>query len=77
MSIATTELNLINLHIFSYLNEALINLNMSDPITREHAPKILRELYNTFQTFIATHPANQLNSSMKMIMLAAQSISNM
>lgn len=50
---------------------------MNDPITREHAPKILRELCNTFQNFIATHPANQLNSSMKMIMYYVQSISNM
>lgn len=50
---------------------------MHDTITREHAPKILKELYNTFNTFIATHPSNQLNSSMKMIMLAAQSIANM
>jgi enhancer of mRNA-decapping protein 4 len=50
---------------------------MNDPITKEHAPKILRELYNTFQNYISTHPNNQLNSSMKMIMLAAQSIASM
>jgi hypothetical protein len=50
---------------------------MQDPISREHSPKILRELYNTLQIYIASHPTNQLTSSMKMIMLAAQSIANM
>ncbi|KAG5682853.1 hypothetical protein PVAND_012175 [Polypedilum vanderplanki] len=60
-----------------YLNEAIINLNMQDPITREHSPKILRELYNTLQIYISSKPTNQLTSSIKMIMLAAQTIANM
>jgi hypothetical protein len=59
------------------LNDAIINLNMNDQVTRDYAPKILRDLCSTFQSYIAGNPGNQLNSSMKMIMLAAQSIANM
>ena len=47
---------------------------MSDTVTQEHAPKIMRELITTFQHFIAQNPTNAMNSSIKMIMLAASSI---
>lgn len=49
-------------------------LNMSDPITKEHAPKILRELLNTFQSYLAAHPGSPYSTNMKMMMFAAQSM---
>lgn len=63
-----------NLFIFSYVNDAIVSLNMSDTVTQEHAPKIMRDLITTFQQFIAQNPTNAMNSSIKMIMLAASSI---
>lgn len=50
---------------------------MTDHITKEHAPKILRELFNTLQTFLETHPHNPYTPQMRMVMFAAQSMMNM
>lgn len=62
---------------FSYLNDAVLALNMNDPITKEHAPKILRELLNTVQSYVQSHPNSPYNSNMRMMMMAAQSMINM
>lgn len=59
---------------FRYVHEAILSLNMQDSVTREHAPKIMRDLYQHFQAFIMANPQNPLNSSIRMIMLAAQTI---
>lgn len=48
---------------FSYLKEAAVALDKNDPITKEHAPKILRELNNTFQTDLASNPNNSSAST--------------
>lgn len=59
------------------MNDAVLALDMSDPIIKEHAPKILRELLNTFQSYLAAHPNSPYNTNMKMMMYAAQSMISM
>lgn len=58
-----------------YLSDAIINLNMRDPITNEHAPKILVELAKNCQSFVAQNPQNQLSSSVRMLIMAVQGVS--
>lgn len=41
----------LNFPPFSYLKEAAVALDKNDPITKEHAPKILRELNNIMKMF--------------------------
>ncbi|EDW71758.2 uncharacterized protein Dwil_GK22271, partial [Drosophila willistoni] len=54
----------------SYLNEAILAINMSDPITREHAPKVLSELYRSCQHFIKNSPKNTQCSNVRLLMKA-------
>ncbi|EDW63920.2 uncharacterized protein Dvir_GJ17172 [Drosophila virilis] len=51
----------------SYLNEALLAINMSDPITREHAPKVLSELYRNCQLFIKNCPKSPQCSNVRLL----------
>lgn len=53
-----------------YLNEALLAINMADPITREHAPKVLSELYRNCQQFIKNSPKNSQFSNVRLLMKA-------
>ncbi|XP_033172686.1 enhancer of mRNA-decapping protein 4 homolog [Drosophila mauritiana] len=53
-----------------YLNEALLAINMADPITREHAPKVLTELYRNCQQFIKNSPKNSQFSNVRLLMKA-------
>ncbi|KAM8716040.1 hypothetical protein ACLKA7_002996 [Drosophila subpalustris] len=51
----------------SYLNEALLAINMSDPITREHAPKVLSELYRNCRLFIKNCPKSPQCSNVRLL----------
>lgn len=51
-----------------------MSLNKSDPIIREHAPKILHELYSTLATFRQMNPNNSLIANVKIVMFLAQSV---
>ncbi|KAH8279887.1 hypothetical protein KR054_009471 [Drosophila jambulina] len=53
-----------------YLNEALLAINMADPITREHAPKVLSELYRNCQQFIKNCPKSSQFSNVRLLMKA-------
>ncbi|XP_022214740.2 enhancer of mRNA-decapping protein 4 homolog [Drosophila obscura] len=53
-----------------YLNEALLAINMVDPITREHAPKVLSELYRNCQLFIKNCPKSTQCSNVRLLMKA-------
>ncbi|XP_017110298.1 enhancer of mRNA-decapping protein 4 homolog [Drosophila elegans] len=53
-----------------YLNEALLAINMADPITREHAPKVLSDLYRNCQQFIKNSPKNSQFSNVRLLMKA-------
>lgn len=57
-----------------YLSDAIINLNMRDPITREHAPKVLIELANNCQTFVGQNPHSSLCSGVRMLIMAVQGV---
>jgi hypothetical protein len=67
----------LNLSPSSYLSSAVISLNMNDHITKEHAPKILRELFKLLQSFLEANPHNSYTPQMRMVMFAAQSMMNM
>ncbi|XP_051858129.1 enhancer of mRNA-decapping protein 4 homolog isoform X1 [Drosophila albomicans] len=51
----------------SYLNEALLAINMSDPITREHAPKVLSELHRNCRMFIKNCPKSPQCSNVRLL----------
>lgn len=47
-------------------------LKANDPIIREHAPKILKELYTTLNTFRQENPNSSLSVNTNMVMFVAQ-----
>lgn len=51
-----------------------MSLKEHDPIIKEHAPKILRELYATLNTFRQENPNNSLCANVKMIMFVSQQL---
>lgn len=53
-----------------YLSDAIVSLNFSDPITKEHAPKVLRELTQNCQSYLSANPSSPLGTSIKMLMIA-------
>lgn len=58
-----------------YLSDAIIHLNMRDPITKEHAPKVLIELSKNCQAFVSQNPQNSLCSGVRMLIMAVQGVS--
>jgi enhancer of mRNA-decapping protein 4 len=57
-----------------YLSDAILSLQLTDPITKEHSPKVLRELNLNCQNFITGHPTHPLYMSVKMLMVAIQGL---
>ncbi|XP_019559738.3 enhancer of mRNA-decapping protein 4 homolog isoform X1 [Aedes albopictus] len=57
-----------------YLSDSIVSLNFSDPITKEHAPKVMRELTQNCQTFLSSNPGHPLATSIKMLMIATQGL---
>lgn len=55
-----------------YLSDAIINMNMRDPITKEHAPKVLKELLGNCQNYVQNNPHNSLSSGVRMLIMAVQ-----
>ncbi|XP_055296288.1 enhancer of mRNA-decapping protein 4 homolog isoform X3 [Sitodiplosis mosellana] len=55
-----------------YLSDAIINLNMRDPITKEHAPKVLKELLLNCQNFVSANPHSSLSTGVRMLIMAVQ-----
>ncbi|XP_011207932.2 enhancer of mRNA-decapping protein 4 homolog isoform X3 [Bactrocera dorsalis] len=56
----------------NYLADALLAINPMDSITREHAPKVLQELFRNCQIFLVNNPKNQQCSNVRMLMKAVQ-----
>ncbi|XP_073824958.1 enhancer of mRNA-decapping protein 4 homolog Ge-1 [Musca autumnalis] len=56
----------------NYLAEALLAINPHDPITREHAPKVLQELFRNCQMFLINYPKSPQCSNVRMLMKAVQ-----
>lgn len=57
-----------------YLFDAILNLNLDDPITREHSPRVLKELQNNCQIYAMNNPTSSLVSGNRMIILAVQGL---
>lgn len=57
-----------------YLSNAILNLNLHDPVTKEHSPNVLRELQVNCQNFIMANPQTPLSSSVRMLMMAIQGL---
>lgn len=57
-----------------YLSDSIVSLNFSDPITKEHAPKVMRELTQNCQTYLSSNPGHPLATSIKMLMIAIQGL---
>lgn len=55
-----------------YLSDAIINLNMRDSITKEHAPKVLKELLLNCQNYVSANPHSSLSSGVRMLIMAVQ-----
>ncbi|XP_014680803.1 PREDICTED: enhancer of mRNA-decapping protein 4-like isoform X2 [Priapulus caudatus] len=57
-----------------FLEEAVMNLDMSHSVTREHGPAVLTALRRKLAAFIEAHPGSPLHRAMKMLMLASQTM---
>ncbi|ALC38616.1 Ge-1 [Drosophila busckii] len=60
----------------SYLNEAMLAINVSDPITREHAPKVLAELHRSCLQFIKNYPKSPQCSNVRLMIAMCSTISH-
>ncbi|XP_054741449.1 enhancer of mRNA-decapping protein 4 homolog isoform X1 [Anastrepha obliqua] len=56
----------------NYLADALLAINPMDPITREHAPKVLQELFRNCKMFLVSHSKSPQCSNVRMLMKAVQ-----
>ncbi|KAL0894386.1 hypothetical protein ABMA27_013009 [Loxostege sticticalis] len=57
-----------------YLEEAIMNLDTSNPVTREHLPVVVRELQKQVCAFLAANPGHSLARQFKMLLMAADSL---
>lgn len=57
-----------------YLTESIINLRWTDPITKEHAPKVMRELTQNCQNFLAANPTSSLATGLRMLLMGIQAL---
>ena len=57
-----------------YLEEALVNLDLTVPLTIEHSPSVIITLTMKLQQYIQTHPSDKLIKQMRMILLASKSL---
>lgn len=59
-----------------YLEEAILSLDISNPVTREHLPAILRELQKQVNSFLGSNPGHPLYRQLRMLNMAADSLLN-
>ncbi|XP_062546846.1 enhancer of mRNA-decapping protein 4 homolog isoform X2 [Armigeres subalbatus] len=59
---------------YRYLSDSIVILDFSDPITKEHAPKVLRELTQNCQNYLSSNPGHPLATSVKMLMIAIKGL---
>lgn len=57
-----------------YLTESIISLRWNDQITKEHAPKVLRELTQNCQNFLAANPTSSLATGLRMLLMGIQAL---
>lgn len=59
-----------------YLEEAVMNLDPANPLTREHMPGVLNNLQHQLTVYIASNPNNKITRSMRMLSMATRSLLN-
>ncbi|KAL6266731.1 hypothetical protein P5V15_003567 [Pogonomyrmex californicus] len=57
-----------------WLEEAILNLDPNDPVTREHMGTVLMTLQNQLATFLASNPNHRSTRRMKMLAMAARAL---
>lgn len=57
-----------------YLEEAVMNLDMTNSVTREHLKGVLYGLIQKLKTYIASHPNAKTTRSLKMLQMASESL---
>ncbi|XP_063618137.1 enhancer of mRNA-decapping protein 4 [Cydia splendana] len=57
-----------------YLEEAIMNLDPSNAVTREHLPVVVRELHKQVVSFLNANPTHQLARKFKMLLIVADSL---
>lgn len=65
---------LCNVYLCRFLEEAVMNLDVNNPTTREHMPIVLNNLRLQLQRFINNNPNHKLTRSMKVLVMASQSL---
>lgn len=59
-----------------WLEEAILNLDPNDPVTREHMGTVLMTLQTQLATFVAANPSHSSIRRMKMLAMAARALLN-
>ena len=57
-----------------YLEDALNNLDLTSPLTREHLPSVINQLTSKSQQFVNANPNHKLVRQMRMLFLASQAL---
>ena len=65
---ANTDLKL------KYIEEAIMSLDLSNILTREHMPAIINVLQQKLLQYINAHPNEKVTKSMRMLLMASQSL---
>ena len=65
---------LVTFAFFRYLEEACLNLEVLNPITKEHVPTVLKDLNKHLTLFINNNPSHKFYKDVRMLHLATQSL---
>lgn len=65
---------IMNLCLFRYLEEAVMNLDTSSPVTREHLPGVVAELQQQVSAFVTASPSHPLARRLRMLLLASDAL---
>jgi enhancer of mRNA-decapping protein 4 len=57
-----------------YLEEAVVNLDLMNALTREHTPGVIGQLVIKLQQFIQTKPNDKIAKNIRMLIMASQSL---
>uniref|UniRef100_S4PS68 Enhancer of mRNA-decapping protein 4 n=2 Tax=Pararge aegeria TaxID=116150 RepID=S4PS68_9NEOP len=57
-----------------YLEEALINLDVSDQVTRAHLPLVVGEVRKHLSKFVRAYPHHVANRRISLIIMAADNL---
>lgn len=62
--------------IFRWLEEAILNLDPADPVTREHIGTVVSNLHTQLSHFVTANPNHRSARAMKMLAMATRSLFN-